>query len=95
MVKGATLEVGMLWFDDTPGRPVMAIIERAVEHYTEKYGEVPSVCLVHPDALADEGYPGNSVNILPAPNVLPHHFWLGVARDALKRDTGAQMPTQG
>ena len=82
MVKGTTMRVGMLWFDDTRDAPLENIVERAIEHYTDKYGKPPNVCFVHPSALPDEPPVGEPIKILSAPDILRHHFWLGVAQDA-------------
>lgn len=82
MVNGTTMDVGMLWFDDTPGRPLTAIVETAMEHYVQKYGSPPNICYVHPSALPNEGSLDQPIKILPAPNVLRYHFWLGVVQDA-------------
>jgi hypothetical protein len=72
------IQEGLLWFDDSPTRPVGDKIERAVQRYQQKYGHAPDVCYVHPAQLK-EGEPSlaEDVKVLPAKSVLPHHFWLG------------------
>lgn len=71
------MEIGMLWFDAGPAS-VKEKIARAAEFYAAKYGEKPSVCLVHPDTLGKfEGQVGG-VRLLAERSILPNHFWIGV-----------------
>ena len=72
------LSVGMLWFDDTPQRPLDDKIELAIQHYQSKYGNSPNICYVHPDILAS-GAAGSRLQVVAAEFILPHHFWIGVA----------------
>ncbi len=77
------MKIGMLWFDDDPRRGLDEKVLRAVSYYQQKYGQKPTVCYVHPTALQPgakeaQGQP-TSVQIRSAPNVLPHHFWVGNA----------------
>ena len=76
------LRVGMLWFDDTPQRPLHDKLELAVQHYQSKYGNSPNICYVHPSVLAG-GAAGSRVQVVAAQFILPHHFWIGVAEPDL------------
>ncbi len=79
------MKTGMLWFDDTKKRPFEAKIERATQHYKEKYGHSPNLCYVHPSCLPDN-VPSNGVKVLAAKDILPHHFWLGMdEREATRK----------
>lgn len=80
-----TMKVGMLWFDDTRDRPLDDKIERAATYYREKYGGIPNVCYVHPSCLTHTGSPDQPIKVLSARDVLPHHFWIGVAEVAGER----------
>lgn len=73
------MDIGMLWYDDDNKRPLGEKVARAVEHYKNKYGAVPTVCYVNPATLKD-GSPETSagVHIRKARNVLADHFWIGV-----------------
>jgi hypothetical protein len=73
------MDIGMLWYDDDSKRPLGEKVARAVEHYKNKYGAVPTVCYVNPTTLK-EGSPETSagVQIRKARNVLADHFWIGV-----------------
>ena len=71
------MEIGMLWFDEGPGS-VKEKVARAAEFYAAKYGEKPTVCLLHPDTLGSlEGRVGG-IQLLAQRSILPNHFWIGV-----------------
>jgi len=73
------LKTGLLWFDDDPRRPFSVKIERAAAYYTAKYGRAPNVCYVHPSCLPQPAPEPACVAVHSAPDILPHHFMLGVA----------------
>ncbi len=71
------MEIGMLWFDEGPGS-VKEKVGRAVEFYAAKYGQKPTVCMLHPDTLGSlEGRVGG-IQLLAERSILPNHFWIGV-----------------
>jgi hypothetical protein len=72
------MKTGMLWFDDTAKRSFDIKVERATKHYREKYGRSPNVCYVHPSCLPSSAS-SNVIKVLAAKDILPHHFWLGMA----------------
>jgi len=72
------LQIGMLWFDDTPQRPLGRKIELAMQHYRDKYGSSPNICYVHPDALGNDAPAESRLQIVAAEFILPHHLWIGV-----------------
>jgi hypothetical protein len=87
----------MLWFDDDPRRRLEDKIARAVAHYKEKYGQLPTLCFVNPGTLNGGPDMAAGVRVQPARTVLPNHFWIGVgdptARIApaeRKQDAGAR-----
>jgi hypothetical protein len=71
------LEVGLLWYDDSP-TDFAAKVSAAAERYEEKFGRPPNRCYVHPECLPEEGVPANGIKVLPSPGVLPNHFWVGI-----------------
>jgi len=77
------LRIGMLWFDDTPQRPLDQKIDLAIQYYQRKYGHSPNLCCVHPSVLANGGSPTVALQIVAADFILPHHFWIGVAEPDL------------
>jgi hypothetical protein len=76
------MKVGMLWFDDS-SQPLTERINRAVAYYREKYGHVPTHCVVHPSTLGEEGEQViNGVALFRAASVMPNHFWIGIDSSA-------------
>ncbi|MCC6602104.1 MAG: hypothetical protein IT327_02780 [Anaerolineae bacterium] len=68
----------MLWLDDDKQRPLAEKVQRAVEYYQQKYGTVPTTCLVNSSAVAAEtAVAGVKVKVKGSTTVLPYHFWLG------------------
>ena len=72
------MRVGWMWFDDDPGRSLQEKIERAVKRYQERYGRLPTACYVNKKHVTGEGFRCGNMKVIPAPNILPHHFFLGV-----------------
>jgi hypothetical protein len=63
-------------------------VRRAADRYRHKYGRMPNLCLINPSLAvgAEIGNPVSSdlstvdeIELRTAPNILPHHFWLGTA----------------
>ncbi len=71
------LKVGMMWFDDTRGRPLADKIARAADHYRAKYGRSSDICYISADRLAQGQPPPQGMRLKGAPDILPDHFWLG------------------
>ncbi len=74
------MNVGMLWYDDDKSRSLEEKVRRAADYYQRKYGRKPNLCLVNPQSgLNGKTAKVASVELKTAGNVLPHHFWVGVA----------------
>jgi len=83
------MDIGLLWFDNDPRRALTDKITKAAQRYHEKHGRWPDTCYVHPNAVADSteqqqqvacrsGNGRTTIRVLSAPNIFPHHLWLGV-----------------
>lgn len=75
---------GMLWFDNDKNSTLTNKVGQAAEYYHKKYGQQPNLCLVHPRMVESEAErlsPAGSVEIQPSPDILLHHFWIGVKKD--------------
>jgi hypothetical protein len=48
------MKVGLLWFDDDPGRDLAEKVGRAARRYRQKFGVPADVCYVHPSTLGDD-----------------------------------------
>ena len=73
------MEMGLLWFDDGENSSLQEKISNAVSHYERRFGDQPTVCYMHPDTVFEDSELCNGVSIKTAPNVLPNHFWVGMA----------------
>ncbi|MGQ9584577.1 MAG: hypothetical protein ACUVXG_04190 [Anaerolineae bacterium] len=78
-----TLQVGWMWFDDDSRTSLEEKVEKAAGRFRQKFGRTPNTCCVNPRLLPhgqEEVWCGR-VRVIPLPNVLPHHFWLGVMEE--------------
>ena len=78
------MQVGLLWFDNDPHRGLTSKIEDAARRYREKFGRPADTCYVNnllfakgPEMAAASGLPNLTLRVVPATNILPHHFWVG------------------
>jgi len=82
------MKTGLLWYDGDNQRLLHEKIRQAAQRYRQKYGRMPTICYVHPSALAGQAAPepgldcrwedcSTTIWVIAAPNILPHHFWLG------------------
>lgn len=74
-----TMDTGMLWYDDDRQRTLEEKVRRAADYYRQKYGQTPNLCLINPRAVNGGPHVVNTIKLRTAPNILPHHFWIGVA----------------
>lgn len=80
------MKVGLLWYDDDRARDIEDVIEACAKRYYEKFGIRPDTCYVNPATLERERSPMKSdIQVKAAVNILPNHFWLGVAKPGIKR----------
>jgi hypothetical protein len=89
------MKTGLLWFDDDPRKELEEKVLRAAAHYERKYGRLPELCYVHPDAFNGNGngkraekrskkddiVKAGEVEVRAGRSVLLHHFWLGMAEE--------------
>jgi hypothetical protein len=78
------MQVGLLWFDNDPHRGLTTKIEDAARRYQEKFGRLPDTCYVNslvfgkgPELVAASSSAIQALRVVPAANILPHHFWVG------------------
>jgi hypothetical protein len=81
------MDIGLLWYDGDPKRPLEDKIGQAARRYREKYGRWPNTCYVHPQVVTDHlgqelRLAGTrklceKIRVISAPNILLHHYWLG------------------
>ena len=78
------MEIGLLWFDDSPARSLEEKVQAALAAFSGKErfrGQKADTCCVHPSLLPD-GKNGrlDGVRLVGAPYVHPHHFLVGAGR---------------
>lgn len=74
------MNVGMLWFDNDPKVDIAVKINRAVDYYQNKYGQVPNLCFVHPSMVKSSPTKSGNIEVRSSRSVLPNHFWLGLKK---------------
>ena len=74
------MKTGLLWFDSNPDRSLEEKVRVAAERYAVKFGVSPNACFVNPELLGREEVHIGGVQVSAAPNILPHHFLLGVSK---------------
>ena len=82
------MKTGLLWYDSDPKRALEDKVGQAAQRHREKYGRWPNTCYVHPQAISAQAEEesisfdlagAKRVRVLTAPNILLHHYWLGVS----------------
>lgn len=72
------MQEGLLWFDADPKRELAEKVARAADRYHFKFGRRPNLCYVN-SSMLDRGLTEfDGVRLVPADNVLKHHFWIGI-----------------
>jgi len=69
--------LSLLWYDADPKRDLADKVARAAARYREKFGVPATVCRINP-TLLDREIRLDGVRVVPAQNVLLHHFLVGV-----------------
>ena len=77
------MEWGLLWYDDTAGRPLADKVMRAAARYELKYGQPPTLCFVNPAAKNGTDVVG-AIQIETMPSMMTNCLWLGVGEVKLK-----------
>ena len=71
------MNIGMMWLDDNKNRSFEEKVKRAAAYYQQKYGQVPNLCMVSEQSLA-EVTSIDDIKVQPANFVRPFHFWIGI-----------------
>ena len=88
------MEIGMLWYDDSP-TALKDRVNRAAGYYSEKYGRKPNLCLVHPGMLQTDEGKAQGVVIRKGKGVMPGHFWIGVDESQIKKNGNGKVQSTG
>jgi hypothetical protein len=79
------MQEGLLWFDGDSKRDLGEKVARAADRYRFKFGRRPNLCYVHASMLDQDSVELDGVRLVPADNVLKHHFWIGVEENTKLR----------
>ncbi|HEV7129826.1 MAG TPA: hypothetical protein VGN32_20505 [Ktedonobacterales bacterium] len=75
------IQLGVLWFDDDPKRPLAQKVEQAVVRYRERLGRAPDLCQLNPAqaaALATQKAAGlPALRLVADASVRPNYFLVG------------------
>jgi len=74
------MDTGLLWYDGDPKSTLRDKVERAAQYYRSKLGVRPNTCFVNSEMMSEKSMEHAGVKIVSVGDVLPGHFWLGVAR---------------
>lgn len=77
---------GLLWFDADPKRDLAEKVARAADRYHFKFGRRPNLCYLNPSTLGHGPLEIDGVRLVPADNVLKHHFWIGIEEKSKLRE---------
>ena len=80
------MKVGWMWFDNDPKRSIEEKIQQAVGRYYLKFKHYPNRCYVNEQLIDGDSFTVGRVKVVAAPNILPHHFWLGVSDEETKME---------
>ena len=72
------MDTGLLWFDNDPKSDVLSKVQKAAAYYSQKYGEAPNLCFVHPSMLPEIKAEAGEIAVCSNKTMLPTHFWIGV-----------------
>ncbi|HUV15033.1 MAG TPA: hypothetical protein VMW28_00530 [Pelolinea sp.] len=70
------MKQGMLWYDSHTGKAFKDRIESAVAYFTQKYGEKPEQCFVHPEMISGENGQTEAIKVVTDEKVLRNHIWI-------------------
>ncbi len=71
------MDWGLLWYDDTAGRPLEDKIARAAAHFEKKYGLPPTLCFVNTAAKNGADQVGG-IQVQALKTVMPNYLWIGI-----------------
>ena len=75
------MNIGMLWFDNSPKVSLDEKIRKAANYYEDKYGERPRLCLINPKTAPytiPEGTKIAGIQVRLNRAVAINNFWMGM-----------------
>lgn len=87
------MDIGMLWYQDSPKMTLAEKVNEAAAYYKSKYGVDPDTCFVNPESLnLHEGKQAKvgMITLRPNKTIIKNHFWLGVETKKSTQSGGNQ-----
>ena len=78
------MKEGLLWFDNDPRRKLVDKISRAATRYQVRFGRKPTICYLNVADLNGQSDEIKGIRLQAVPNVLRHHFWVGVENNTVR-----------
>lgn len=76
------MELGELFLIEDPGLNLEQRVLWAADRYQRKYGQQPTLCMLHPSLLRGERKRLGLLRLEAKKSILPNYLWLGVDADA-------------
>ncbi|MFN8535071.1 MAG: hypothetical protein U0556_16150 [Dehalococcoidia bacterium] len=70
------IEMGLLWYEPSRGVPLADRIDAAAERYSERFGELPNICLVAQSEIAEF----DRVAVRSDRRIRPGYLLIGIER---------------
>ncbi len=70
------MRIGLLWYD-AGTKALTDKVTKAAKRYHERFGEEANVCYVNPQTLSEGACEVDGIQVLPSPQILRHHYWVG------------------
>jgi len=71
------IRAGWMWVDSRRDRNLREKVLAAARRYRGKFGRPPDICYINAAHLDRPEIEVQGVRVVGAPNIPPHHFWLG------------------
>lgn len=75
------MDIGELFWIEKPNGNLEQKVLWAAQSYQRKYGQSPTLCLVHPSLLNGGGKRLGRLRLEARKSVLPNYLWIGVAAE--------------
>jgi len=71
------MDIGLLWYDDSPKKTLEVKIAEASVRYQQRFNAIPNVCHIHGNGDEARTVVGK-IAIVYTPVIRPNYYWLGV-----------------
>lgn len=82
------MDMGELWFDENPAVDLEFKVLQAARKFQHKYGQPPTLCLVHPSLLGGKQRRLGALKLRGQKRILLNYLWIGVEGEVETRPAG-------